>query len=140
VPVGRRLARKGLSPAAAVTFMLAAPIVNPVVIASTFVAYRGRDSQWLMVGGPVRLGMIVAMCVGWVIGSRAPGRAARGGATVTDETDDHDEPRGRPVHHAPVGRPRVHGALPDRRRPDRRDDPDVRAGVAREPTGVAAGA
>lgn len=94
VPVGRRLARKGLSPAAAVTFMLAAPIVNPVVIASTFVAYRGRDSQWLMVGGRFVLGMIVAMCVGWVIGARAPGELLRG-ATVTDEPDDHDEPRGR---------------------------------------------
>src|SRR5207342_3531126 len=57
VPVARRLASKGLSPAAAVTFMLAAPIVNPVVVASTFVAYRGRDSQWLMVGGRFVLGM-----------------------------------------------------------------------------------
>ena len=46
VPVARRLALKGLSPAAAVTFMLAAPILNPVVLASTFVAYRGRDVVW----------------------------------------------------------------------------------------------
>ncbi|MGZ4153379.1 MAG: permease, partial [Actinomycetota bacterium] len=38
VPVARRLAAKGLAPSAAVTFMLAAPVVNPVVIASTFVA------------------------------------------------------------------------------------------------------
>ncbi len=49
VPVARRLAAKGLAPSAAVTFMLAAPIVNPVVIASTFVAYRGRDTLWTMV-------------------------------------------------------------------------------------------
>jgi uncharacterized membrane protein YraQ (UPF0718 family) len=41
VPVARRLAAKGLAPSAAVTFMLAAPIVNPVVVASTYVAYRG---------------------------------------------------------------------------------------------------
>jgi uncharacterized membrane protein YraQ (UPF0718 family) len=94
VPVARRLARKGLSPAAAVTFMLAAPIVNPVVIASTFVAYRGRDSQWLMVGGRFVLGMLVAMCVGWVIGSRKPGELLKA-ATVTDEPDDRDESRGR---------------------------------------------
>src|SRR4029078_763079 len=78
VPVGRRLARTGLSPAASVTFMLAAPIVNPVVIASTFVAYRGRDSQWLMVGGRFVLGMIVAMCVGWVMCSRGAGGRRRG--------------------------------------------------------------
>jgi uncharacterized membrane protein YraQ (UPF0718 family) len=94
VPVARRLARKGLTPAAAVTFMLAAPIVNPVVIASTFVAYRGRDSLWVMVIGRFTIGMLVAICVGWVIGARTPGELLRG-ASVDDEPDDHDEPRAR---------------------------------------------
>ena len=51
VPVARRLAAKGLMPSAAVTFMLAAPVVNPVVIASTFVAYNGRSTVWVMVIG-----------------------------------------------------------------------------------------
>lgn len=69
VPVARRLAAKGLAPGAAITFMLAAPIVNPVVIASTFVAYRGRDTLWLMVIGRFVLGFVVAMAVGWVIGA-----------------------------------------------------------------------
>jgi uncharacterized protein len=72
VPVARRLAAKGLAPSAAVTFMLAAPIVNPVVVAATFVAYRGRDSLWVMVGGRFFLGLLVAMVVGWVIGVRRP--------------------------------------------------------------------
>ena len=69
VPVARRLASKGLDPAAAITFMLAAPIVNPVVIASTFVAYRGRDTLWVMVIGRFVLGFVVAMIVGWVMGA-----------------------------------------------------------------------
>src|SRR3954469_1048441 len=43
-----------------------------------------------------------------------------------------------PVHHPPIGRPRVHGAVPDRRRVGCRDDPDVRACVGREPPGRAA--
>ena len=94
VPVARRLARKGLSPAAAVTFMLAAPIVNPVVIASTYVAYRGRDSQALMVIGRFTLGLIVAMCVGWVIGALRPDGLLRADATI-DDPDDVDEPRAR---------------------------------------------
>ncbi len=51
VPVARRLAARGLTPSAAVTFMLAAPVLNPVVIASTFVAYRGRTALWTMVVG-----------------------------------------------------------------------------------------
>ncbi len=72
VPVARRLARKGLAPSAAITFMLAAPIVNPVVIASTFVAYRGRDTLAVMVLGRLGIGLIVAIAVGWVIGSARP--------------------------------------------------------------------
>lgn len=70
VPVARRLAAKGLSPAAAVTFMLAAPILNPIVIASTAIAYRGRDSMWLMVGGRALLGLVAAIAVGWVVAGR----------------------------------------------------------------------
>jgi uncharacterized protein len=70
VPVARRLAAKGLSPAAAVTFMLAAPVLNPVVIASTVVAYRGRETFWPMVLGRATLGLLAAMAVGWVV-SRA---------------------------------------------------------------------
>ncbi len=69
VPVARRLASKGLAPGAAITFMLAAPIVNPVVIASTFVAYRGRDTMWLMVLGRFTLGFAVAIVVGWLMGA-----------------------------------------------------------------------
>ncbi|HET7482323.1 MAG TPA: permease [Actinomycetota bacterium] len=71
VPVARRLAAKGLSPSAAVTFMLAAPILNPIVVTSTIVAYRGRDILWQMVLGRTVLGLICAMTVGWVIGTRS---------------------------------------------------------------------
>jgi len=69
VPVARRLAQKGLAPGAAITFMLAAPILNPVVIASTYVAYRGHDSLWIMVIGRLVLGFLVAVSVGWVVGA-----------------------------------------------------------------------
>jgi uncharacterized protein len=68
VPVARRLILRGLAPSAAITFMLAAPVLNPVVIASTFVAFRGRTSLWTMVGGRFLLGLLVAVAVGWVIG------------------------------------------------------------------------
>ena len=67
VPVARRLIVKGLMPSAAVTFMLAAPVLNPIVIASTAVAYRGRDIFWPMVLGRAGLGFLVAMAVGYVI-------------------------------------------------------------------------
>ena len=93
VPVARRLARKGLSPSAAVTFMLAAPVVNPVVIASTLVAYRGQETQWLMAAGRFALGFVVAMAVGWVVGTRRADDLLR---ARTDETSaEPDAPRAR---------------------------------------------
>jgi hypothetical protein len=70
VPLARRLAQRGLMPSAAVTFMLATPVINPVVIASTFVAYRGRATTWTMVGGRFALGAIVAIAIGWLIDNR----------------------------------------------------------------------
>ena len=70
VPVARRLVDRGLIPSAAVTFMLAAPILNPIVIVSTSIAYRGRDILWPMVLGRVGLGLVAAMVVGWVVGGR----------------------------------------------------------------------
>jgi hypothetical protein len=70
VPVARRLVARGLIPSAAVTFMLAAPILNPIVVLSTSVAYRGRDVFWPMVLGRIGLGFIAAMAVGWAVGAR----------------------------------------------------------------------
>ena len=40
VPVIRRLVKKGLPPACAITYMLAAPIVNPVTFLSTYSAFK----------------------------------------------------------------------------------------------------
>lgn len=93
VPVARRLVSKGLAPSAAVTFMLAAPILNPVVVASTFVAYRGRDSLWTMVLGRLGLGFLVAVAVGWVVGNvrRDELLRPRPGDDEHDAADD--EPR-----------------------------------------------
>jgi len=89
VPVARRLAAKGLSPAAAVTFMLAAPILNPVVIASTFVAYRGRDTMWAMVLGRAGLGLVAAVAVGWVVANKSKADLLR--PRPGDHEHHHDE-------------------------------------------------
>jgi uncharacterized membrane protein YraQ (UPF0718 family) len=45
VPIAARLRAGGLRPAAALAFMLAAPAVNPVVLASTAVAFPGRPAM-----------------------------------------------------------------------------------------------
>jgi uncharacterized protein len=70
VPVARRLMERGLHPAAGLTFMLAAPIVNPVVLASTAIAYRGRGALEMVLGRAV-LGLILAIVAGWALGGAA---------------------------------------------------------------------
>ncbi|MFD2419991.1 permease [Amycolatopsis pigmentata] len=47
VPVARRLMGHGVAPAAALTFLLAAPAVNPVVLVATAVAFPGRPEMVL---------------------------------------------------------------------------------------------
>ncbi|MGI8407954.1 MAG: permease [Actinomycetota bacterium] len=92
VPVARRLAAKGLAPSAAITFMLAAPILNPIVIASTFLAYRGRDLMWPMVLGRTGLGLLAAIAVGWAVGARPASALLKPRASDTEE--EHSLGRG----------------------------------------------
>lgn len=80
VPLARRLMLRGVPAGAAITFMLAAPVVNPVVMASTYVAYRGRGSAPLMVGARFIAGALVAMAVGWVLGRKEPKELLRDSA------------------------------------------------------------
>ena len=61
VPVARRLMHKGVPPFIAITYMLAGPIVNPVVLASTYFAFRGNVS---MVLGRIAIAAIVASALG----------------------------------------------------------------------------
>jgi uncharacterized protein len=68
VPVARRLIAKGMHPAAGLTFMLASPILNPIVLASTWVAYSGRGVAAEMVIGRAVLGLVLALTAGWAIG------------------------------------------------------------------------
>ena len=64
VPVMSKLIKKGTPPAVAITFMLAVPIVNPVVIFSTFTAFSFSYQAALL-----RLisGYIVAVFIGMLI-------------------------------------------------------------------------
>ena len=74
VPVARRLIGKGLHPSAGIAFMLASPILNPVVLASTAIAYRGRGIALEMVVGRAGLGLLLAVVAGWAVGGRGGDR------------------------------------------------------------------
>jgi len=66
VPVIRRLVSKGLPISCAFTYMLAAPIVNPVTIWSTWHAFSDQD-QWWVVASRIGLGYSVAVLVGVIL-------------------------------------------------------------------------
>nr|WP_156003790.1 permease [Streptomonospora sp. PA3] len=63
VPVAGGLIRRGVAPAAALTFLLAAPAINPVVLAATAVAFAGQPE---MVLARLAASFGTAVVVGWV--------------------------------------------------------------------------
>lgn len=66
VPVVRRLLRKGVPFSAAIAYLLGGPIVNPIVAASTAVAYK---FDWAVVGARMACGYAVAVVVGLLVGA-----------------------------------------------------------------------
>ncbi|WP_374209700.1 permease [Glycomyces sp. TRM65418] len=63
VPVAGALVRRGVAPAAAFTFMLASPAINPIVVVSTFVAFPGDPE---MVAARVTASLAAAISIGWL--------------------------------------------------------------------------
>lgn len=60
VPVTRRLFRKGLPLSAGIAFLLAAPIVNPIVLAGTWAAFGNSTVFW----GRVVMALLVSGTIG----------------------------------------------------------------------------
>ncbi len=64
VPVCKRLMGKGVPLPTAVAFLLAVPIVNPIVAASTAIAYR---FDWTFVGTRLMCGYLIAVGVAFLV-------------------------------------------------------------------------
>jgi len=64
VPITRRLILKGVPLPAAIAFMMTGPIINPIVLFSTFLAF---GNSWSMVFYRGGLALIVSMIVGFVL-------------------------------------------------------------------------
>jgi uncharacterized protein len=89
VPVARRLILRGIDPAAGVAFMLAAPVLNPIVLASTWVAYDGRGEALEMTAARAGLGLIVAVVAGWAIARRSEAPLLRGAGDEPVDGHEH---------------------------------------------------
>ena len=93
VPVIRRLVKKGLPVSCALTYMLAAPIVNPITALSTWKAFQGQNPA-MMTSSRLLLGFLIAAAVGLIV-SRLP-LAAVLKAKVLDNLDEPQKPQ---THH-----------------------------------------
>lgn len=93
VPVTRRLFRKGLPLSMGVAFLLAAPFMNPIVFASTYIAFGFGG----VLVGRALLTVLVAVIVAMVIGSFAdPREALKPTSAKAGEECDHHHAHGRP--------------------------------------------
>jgi uncharacterized membrane protein YraQ (UPF0718 family) len=66
IPIFRSLVRKGVPLPAAVAFVMSAPVINPVVILSTYYAFSGNLK---IVAGRVFLGALCAVLIGLAVRS-----------------------------------------------------------------------
>ncbi len=85
IPTARRLLDRGAPMPLGIAFVLAAPVVNPIVIVSTWVAFSGDP---LIVGGRIALTIIIATLVAVVVG-RA-GTACRSPVHALVHHHEHD--------------------------------------------------
>ena len=60
IPVFKKPGKKGVPVSAAVTFMLVSPVINPVVILSTYYAFNGN---YKMIAARCGLGILCAVIV-----------------------------------------------------------------------------
>ena len=65
VPVTRRLYRKGLPLSTGIAFLLAAPVINPVVIASTYAAYGWSYIFWWRMAAAFAIAVLIGVLFHW---------------------------------------------------------------------------
>lgn len=66
IPVLRRLMKKGVPVACAITYMLASPIVNGISFLSTMLAYQ-LETGWVMAVSRLAMGYLLAIATGFVV-------------------------------------------------------------------------
>lgn len=70
IPVVRRLCQKGFPLSAGIAFLLAAPVINPIVLASTYAAFGAGPVFWARIA----LTLVIAIAIGLIF-SLQPGLA-----------------------------------------------------------------
>lgn len=92
VPVCRRLMQKGAPLSLGVALLLAAPVVNPIVIASTWVAFGG---DWRIVAWRLGLTIVIAVAIGGIVALHPSPRQLLADQVAASHAHGHD-PTGGP--------------------------------------------
>jgi Predicted permeases len=95
IPVVRRLIRKGMPAYIGIVYILAGPIVNPIVFASTYTAFQTQPG---ILYGRMGLGFLVAFLIGLVLSRYMKASPLRNGHTI--HTHEHVH-----FHHSHSERP-----------------------------------
>lgn len=96
IPAARRLLQKGVALPAGIAFVLAAPVINPIVILSTVVAFGG----WEMAAWRVGLTLLFAVMIGVLLGTAPkPARVLAAQAHPSHDDHVHDETCQHGQHH-----------------------------------------
>jgi uncharacterized membrane protein YraQ (UPF0718 family) len=82
VPIVRRILKKGVPLSCGITYMLASPIVNPLVISSTIIAFQGQ-APLLNAGLRIGFGYFIAVMIGLIVGSLQSESILRKGLITT---------------------------------------------------------
>ena len=103
VPVVRRLVQKGLPLSCAITYLISAPIINPIVIFSTMSAFQNVEAEAGVLGSAgmafarVSLGYAIAVLIGMLLLRKKPedvlsASVAAGVARAAAETEEPTVP------------------------------------------------
>lgn len=109
VPVIRRLVKKGLPVSCALTYMLAAPIVNPITALSTWKAFKGPiipfgegheySASLVMTASRLGLGFLLAVAVGLIVARIPMVKLLRQRLVDSLEQEEKKEKKGHHHHH-----------------------------------------
>jgi len=87
IPVARRLLQKGVSPSVAISFLLGAPVLNPIVIAATLAAFPYQTEITL---ARIIMSFLIAVLVGYFFSFAPKGFTAKITPVQPDDTCDHN--------------------------------------------------
>ncbi|MBD3327763.1 permease [Candidatus Peregrinibacteria bacterium] len=93
IPVARKLIQKNLPPSAAISFLLAAPVLNPIVIIATIIAFPDNPE---IIWGRIGLSFMIAIIVGFIFSFATKDEILIKSIQVNKTCDHHH--RGKKLH------------------------------------------